>query len=482
MPSVLIVGGSIAGLTSGLMLARAGHQVTVLERDAAAVPRNVEEAASWMRPTVPQVQHAHGFGALSRAILARRLPDVLGDLLAVGAGEYRLRQWMPPTAAGAETITVERTDDLISLGCRRSTFDWVLRQRALGQPGLTLRAGVLVTGLAWRSGPIPQVIGVTTREHGTIRADVVLDASGRRTEWGRWAGEAGVAVDEWDEHCGFTGYTRFYRILDPAMMPRMMRGNVSVLIGDGFLGAAFLSDNDTVAVVLARLPQDAALQVLQFPAAFDAAAAALPPLAPWVDPELTVAVSPVAVMGGIRNTIRFPLTHGRPRLLGLHAVGDALAITNPAYGRGASLAIAHAEIVVDGLAAEPDSPLRQAELVGHRLTELTLPHWRDTVRHDRARVNLWRATLGLCPSVAPPPTAVPMPVAFAAAEVDAEIWVRLVRVIQVFDPPQAVFDDPALAARIAGLDLPRPQAPARRAALLAAIDKRAVARAVHVPC
>ncbi|MDQ4094502.1 MAG: FAD-dependent monooxygenase [Actinomycetota bacterium] len=470
MPSVLIVGGSIAGLASGLMLARAGHQVTVLERDAAAVPRNVEDAASWMRPTVPQVQHAHGFGALSRAILARRLPDVLDDLLAVGAGEYHLRQWMPPTAAGAETITVERTDDLISLGCRRTTFDWVLRQRALGQPDLMLRDGVLVTGLVWRSGSIPHVIGVATRENGTIPADVVLDASGRRTACRGWAGAAGVEVEEWDEHCGFTGYTRFYRILNPAVMPKMARGNASVLIGDGFLGAAFLADNGTVAVVLGRLPQDATLQALQFPDVFDAAAAALPPLAPWVDPDLTVAISPVTVIGGIRNTIRFPLTHGRPRLLGLHSVGDALAVTNPAYGRGASLAIAQAEIVVDGLAAEPDSPLRQAELIGHRLTELALPHWRDTVRHDRARVNLWRANFGLRPLVAPQPTAVPMPVAFAAAAVDAEVWVRLFRVIQVFDPPQAVFDDPALAARIAELGLPPLPAPARREALLAAID------------
>lgn len=289
-------------------------------------------------------------------------------------------------------------------------------------------------------------------------------------------------MDEWDESCEFTGYTRYYRILHPAVMPRMMRGDTSAQIGDGFFGAAFLADNDTVAVVLARLPQDATLQALQFPDVFDAAAAGLPPLAPWVDPELTVAISPVAVIGGIRNTIRFPLTRGRPRLLGLHALGDALAITNPAYGRGASLAIAHAEIMVDGLAAEPDSPLRQAELVGHRLTELTLPHWRDTVRHDRARINLWRATLGLRPSIPPPPTAVPMPVAFAAAEVDAEVWVRLVRVLQVLDPPQAVFDDPALASRIAGLDLPGPQAPARREALLAAIGKRAVAGAVHASC
>lgn len=147
MPSVIIMGGSIAGLTSGLMLARAGHQVTVVDRDAAAVPQDVEEAAGWIRPTV-----------------------------------------------------------LVMLGCRRTTLEWVLR--ALAQPGLTLRRGVQVTGLAWRSGPIPQVIGVTTREHGGILADVVLDASGRHTELRRWACEKGVALDEWDEDCGLAVYTR----------------------------------------------------------------------------------------------------------------------------------------------------------------------------------------------------------------------------------------------------------------------------------
>jgi 2-polyprenyl-6-methoxyphenol hydroxylase-like FAD-dependent oxidoreductase len=122
MSSVLIVGGSIAGLTSGLILARAGHQVTVLERDAAAMPETVEDAANWMRPTVPQVQHAHGFGALTRAILARRLPDVLGDLLAFGAGEYHLRQWMPPTAANAETITARRGRRPFTLATTVTTY------------------------------------------------------------------------------------------------------------------------------------------------------------------------------------------------------------------------------------------------------------------------------------------------------------------------------------------------------------------------
>jgi 2-polyprenyl-6-methoxyphenol hydroxylase-like FAD-dependent oxidoreductase len=391
MSSIVIVGGSIAGLTSGLMLARAGHQVTVLERDGAATPCDAGRAAGWVRPTVPQVQHAHAFSALARSVLARRLPDVLDDLRAHGAGEYHLRQWMPPTAAGAETIISDRTDDLIMLGCRRSTLEWVLRQRALAQPGLTFHRGVLVTGLAWRPGPIPLVIGVTTREHGTVRADVVVDASGRRTELRSWGREAGVVFDERDEDCGFTMYSRFYRILDPTVMPRMMRGNSTVLVLDGFGGYCFLADNDTVAVVLARLPQDAALQALRFPDVFDAVAAAVPPLAPWVDPDLTVPISPVTVMGGLRNTIRLPLSHGWPRLLGLHAVEDALATTNPGYGRGASLALAHAEIVVDGLAV-------------------------------------------------------------------------------LLDPPQALFDDPTLAARIAELDPPHLPPPARRRDVLTAID------------
>lgn len=470
MPSIIIVGGSVAGLSCGVMLARAGHQVTVLERDTAPAPPDFEQAAGWARPTVPQVQQAHGFQALTHSVLARRLPDVLSDLLAHGAGEYHLRQWMPPTAAGAQAISTDRTDELISIGCRRTTFEWVLRRHALSQPGLTFHRGVLVTGLAWRPGPIPQVIGVTTRERGTIRADVVLDASGRRTGLRRWISEAGVALDERDEDCGFTGYTRFYRILDPAAMPRMMRGHANVLVLDGFGAFSFLGDNDTVAVVFARLPQDTKLQGVRFPDVFDAAAAAVPPLAPWVDPELTVPISPVNAMGAVRNTIRLPLSRGRPRLLGLHAIGDALACTNPGYGRGVSLAMAHADIVVDGLATEPDSPLRQAELIGHRLTELTLPHWRDVVRHDRARINQWRAALGLRPATPPAPTSVPMSTAFAAAAVDAEVWLRLLRVIQVLDPPEAVFDDPALAARIAALDPPHVPPPARRRDLLAAID------------
>jgi hypothetical protein len=234
----------------------------------------------------------------------------------------------------------------------------------------------------------------------------------------------------------------------------MPQGSATVATVDGFGAYAFRGDNDTVAVAIGRLPQDRALAQVRHPAVFEAVAASVAPIAPWVHPDLVEPITGVAVMGGLRSTFRQVLCDGHPRLLGLYPVGDALATTNPAFGRGISLAFAHAEIVTDGLAVEPDSPVRQAELINTGLVEVTTPFWRDAVRHDRERTVVWRSTLGLPVPSRPAPTRVPLGVAALASQVDAEVWVRFNRVYNLFDRPGELFDSPEVAERIAGLTLP----------------------------
>jgi 2-polyprenyl-6-methoxyphenol hydroxylase-like FAD-dependent oxidoreductase len=471
MPNVVILGGSFTGLAAALVLARDGHQVTVLERDPAPLPASSEE---WDRPTVPQARQAHSTMALGRAILARRLPDVLAALLDDGAVEHPLETYVPPTAAGSADSAL--LADLVPLACRRSAYERVLRRCVEADAGIDLRTGVTVTGLRWRPGPLPWADGVTTREHGPLDADIVLDASGRRTALPRWARDAGAEIVEQTEDTQLVYHTRFFRVLDPESMPRMARGNATVLILDGACAFAFLCDNDTVAVAIARLTQDRALEPLRDPALFDRAARAVPPIAPWVDRDRVAPISGVAVMGGIRNTLRSPLRDGRPVLLGVHPVGDTLAITDPTFGRGLSLALAQIEVVADGLRAEPDPGVDQAALIGHGLTAIAETHWRDSVRHDRARTNRWRATIGLPPGPAAPPTAVPMPVAGAASMADAAVWVRLMRAVHLLEPPGSVFDDDELAEHIAGLGIAPPRLPACRSDLLAALDADLVTR------
>jgi 2-polyprenyl-6-methoxyphenol hydroxylase-like FAD-dependent oxidoreductase len=246
----------------------------------------------------------------------------------------------------------------------------------------------------------------------------------------------------------------------------MIRGNVSALIVDGVAAYAVLTGPDTVAVMVGRMSADTALRALREPDGFVAGAAALPPVAPWVDPRLVDPISPVHAMSGINNSLRLPLRDGRPLLLGVHSVGDALSTTNPFFGRGISLAMLHAQTVADGIAAEADPSLAQAELIGAQLADVAQAHWNDAVYMDRARRAGWRAALGL-----PAPQAAPaMGVPFAAAAADAEVWVRVIREMQLLDRPGSVREDSALQARIASLDLPAPPPVATRKDVLAALD------------
>ena len=88
---VAVLGAGIAGLAAGIAFARAGHQVSLVEKDASPTPERPEDSfLGWDRPGVPQRRLVHGFIPVGRKALRAGLPDIADRLYAVGANDVDL--------------------------------------------------------------------------------------------------------------------------------------------------------------------------------------------------------------------------------------------------------------------------------------------------------------------------------------------------------------------------------------------------------
>ena len=187
MATIVVLGAGMNGLALAMLLAKDGHNVTVLERDADEPIDDPEEAWNrWERRGVGQFRMLHFMLPRWRAEIEAELPEVLTELEARGGLRFNALTCLPDEFTGGFRPGDERFDTVTA---RRPVLEGAVAAVARRTPGVQIRRGVAVSGLNTndhrRSG-IPQVTGVVTEHDGMIAADLVVDAGGRRSSLPAW--------------------------------------------------------------------------------------------------------------------------------------------------------------------------------------------------------------------------------------------------------------------------------------------------------
>ncbi|MFE7675004.1 FAD-dependent oxidoreductase [Streptomyces albidoflavus] len=372
MARVAVIGGSVGGLATALMLGRRGHRVTVFEQDARKAGDDPHrDFFHWPRPRVPQADQPHSLLAPVRTVLRAELPDVLAELLARGAREYHEFDWFgtpPPHRPGDE--------ELVTLRTRRIVLEAALVAAVGRESGVTVRQGSRVDGLTLAPGRPPRATGVRVGT-GTYPADLVVDASGRRSPVPRWLVAAGCRPPVVDSHrTGLAYLCRWYRLgPDGPREPGRVKTGSSAPFA---LAGVFPSDNDTFAVNIVVSTGDPTRGALRDPAVFEAAARHFPACAAWLG-LAAEPCSPVLAMAGLDNRWTALTDDAGPVVTGLVNTGDSLIHTNPTLGHGVALGLRTAQHLAahaDAIAADPASyhawtvrelrPLFDAQVTGDR--------------------------------------------------------------------------------------------------------------------
>jgi 2-polyprenyl-6-methoxyphenol hydroxylase-like FAD-dependent oxidoreductase len=368
------MGGGVAGVATALLIARAGHRVTLIERDELRSDGAAEAALEWPRSGIPHFLQPHAFIPRGRRELRQHLPDVYDALLGAGAWEVDMRPKLGGPASDAD-------EDLQYLAVRRPLIEWALRQAADAEPGLTISAGRRIAGLIVDQG---RVVGVRM-DGASIDADLVVDALGRRTPTRDWLAAHGIETEPAESSdCGVVYYSRYYKC-HPGFSPPDGPWFLSPRGDLGYLGyASFPGDNGTFAALLAVPTGVPEWKAFHEAVAFEAAIAQVPALASWVTPEGVDPITPVMAMAGLRNSLRA----GSPTA-GLVAVGDAYSHTDPVLAHGLAFGLAHAAELARVLGENADVTDAANDYVAATAPELRERYDYATAL-DEQRLRMWR--------------------------------------------------------------------------------------------
>jgi 2-polyprenyl-6-methoxyphenol hydroxylase-like FAD-dependent oxidoreductase len=186
----VVIGGSIAGLIAGRVLADHCGQVTVLERD------EIEDRPV-IHKSVPQGNHLHALLNGGQRVLSALYPGFTDDLSSRGANRVAVGRdivWQLPdgkayTATGS--VRVPFDVGLEGYCASRGLIEYAIRRRTREVPRIRVETGRTVRELISRN---QRICGVRCDDGRSVEADLVVDASGRSSRASQWLAAAGHSV------------------------------------------------------------------------------------------------------------------------------------------------------------------------------------------------------------------------------------------------------------------------------------------------
>jgi 2-polyprenyl-6-methoxyphenol hydroxylase-like FAD-dependent oxidoreductase len=345
-PHALVVGASLAGMLAARVLSETCERVTVLDRD-------LWTDHARPRQGVPHGGHAHGLLSRGLAGLEELLPGLTAELVRAGGVIGDISEGVAWTLAGGRLAAAP--SDLVGLLVSRVALESAVRRRVLELPQVTLHEHRAAAGITLSpSGDVDGVeVFATDGPPGPITriaADVVVDASGRRSQAAAWLRRHGYPAPPQDR----VGVDIHYATRWFERRPGDLGGLVAAAHGatpDAPFGAVALAqEGDRWVVGLngyhgRRPPVDLA--------DFRARARRTDPLIG----ELVSGATPLddGARFGLKAAVWNRYDRARRVPGNFLVIGDAVCSFNPIYGQGISVAVSEALVLRDSLAAgRPD--------------------------------------------------------------------------------------------------------------------------------